>query len=375
MKTHNAGNERIKRTYFRYLREANRQSEASVDAVARSLSRFEAYTRFVDFKVFRIEQAVAFKRHLTQQSSQSTGEPLSAATLYSTLNALKKFFHWLAGQPGFRSHLTFSDSEYFSLPRKESSVATAHRQRPCPTLEQVDHVLRTMPAGTEIEKRDRAVIALAILTGARDSALASFQLKHLDPVEGLLQQDARIVKTKNSKTFTTWYFPVGDFPRQIVSDWVDYLRQKRLWSLDDPLFPATLVGQDESHQFCATGLDRRPWANADPIRKLFKAAFEHAGLPYFHPHSLRKTLALLGEQLCQTPEEFKSWSQNLGHDGVMTTLMSYGTVPPHRQAEILRALGQPRGIVPSDEHRFREIAEQVFRENTPGPTLGRSEQK
>src|SRR5512147_2134420 len=31
------------------------------------------------------------------------------------------------------------------------------------------------------------------------------------------------------------------------------------------------------------------------------------------PHSLRSTLAQFGEQRCQTPEEFKAWSQNLGH--------------------------------------------------------------
>jgi len=44
MRKHNPANERIKREYFIYLREARRQSEASVDAVAAALSRFEVYT-------------------------------------------------------------------------------------------------------------------------------------------------------------------------------------------------------------------------------------------------------------------------------------------------------------------------------------------
>jgi hypothetical protein len=35
-------------------------------------------------------------------------------------------------------------------------------------------------------------------------------------------------------------------------------------------------------------------------------------LPYFNPHSFRKTLALLGGRICKTPEEYKAWSQNLG---------------------------------------------------------------
>ena len=48
----------------------------------------------------------------------------------------------------------------------------------------------------------------------------------------------------------------------------------------------------------------------------------------------------LGEQLCRTPEEFKAWSQNLGHETVMTTFSSYGRVSQSRQAEILRQIAQ-----------------------------------
>src|SRR5262249_61545983 len=72
----------------------------------------------------------------------------------------------------------------------------------------------------------------------------------------------------------------------------------------------------------------------------FKAAFASTGLPYFNPHSFRKTLALLGGQLCQSPEEYKAWSQNLGHDHVLTTFSSYGDVSSYRQAEIIRAFSE-----------------------------------
>ncbi|MGH9346741.1 MAG: hypothetical protein ACRD26_05685 [Vicinamibacterales bacterium] len=72
MTTHNASNERIKRQYFAYLKEAKRQSEATIDAVAESLARFEANTRHRDFKTFRVELAVAFK---TSQPSASRHRP------------------------------------------------------------------------------------------------------------------------------------------------------------------------------------------------------------------------------------------------------------------------------------------------------------
>jgi integrase len=64
-----------------------------------------------------------------------------------------------------------------------------------------------------------------------------------------------------------------------------------------------------------------------------------AGLPYFNPHSFRKTLAIHGEKICQTPEEWKAYSQNFGHSSPMTTFNAYGPVTHHRQVEIMNDLG------------------------------------
>ena len=148
------------------------------------------------------------------------------------------------------------------------------------------------------------------------------------------------MNTKFSKSFTTWFFPVGDDIRAIVEEWVAYLRDQKLWGGDDPLFPATAVVNGTGLKFEASGLSRRHWSNAGPIRAIFRDAFTLAGLTYFNPHSFRKTLAQLGERVCRTPEELKAWSQNLGHEDVMTTLRSYGEVPSSRQAEIIRNLHQ-----------------------------------
>src|SRR5262249_42958631 len=196
MKTHNPQNERIKRAYFTYLIEAKGFSEATLDGVAKALNRFETYTRFRDFKSFHIEQAKGFKASLAEQTSVRTKDRLSKATLYATLSALKRFFVWLAGQPGYKSRISYSDAEYFNLSAKETRIAKAHRDARVPTLEQIRHVIQTMPASTEIECRDRALVALTILTGARDGAIASLKLKHIDIDQGRVDQDARQVKTK-----------------------------------------------------------------------------------------------------------------------------------------------------------------------------------
>lgn len=348
MKKHHPANERIKRQYFRFLKDAKGHSEATVDAAAMALSRFEAYTRHRDFKSFHFEQAIGFKKHLAGQKNQRTGKPLSKATLHATLTQLKRFFQWLAREPGYKSRLHYANAEYFNLSDKETRIATAKREQKFPTLEQVKHVIKSMPAGTEIERRNHALVAFTLLTGARDSAIASMKLKHVDLISCKVDQDAREVKTKFSKTFTTYFFPVGEEIRETVEEWVKFLRDEKLWGNDDPLFPATHVALGPENQFTAAGLARQHWSNATPIRKIFREAFTGAGLPYFNPHSLRDTLVQLGEKICQTPEAFKSWSQNLGHEKPLTTFLSYGNVSSQRQGEIIRGLAKPRAELSAD---------------------------
>ena len=215
-----------------------------------------------------------------------------------------------------------------------------------------------MPTDTEIERRNRALVAFTLLTGARDSAIASMKLKHVDLIVGCVNQDAREVKTKFSKTFNTFFFPVGEEIREIVTEWVSYLRDEKLWGNDDPLFPSTRIEVGPSRQFEAAGLKRAHWSTATPIRKIFRDAFTAAGLPYFNPHSFRNTLVQLGQEVCKTPEQFKAWSQNLGHEKVLTTFLSYGEVGCQRQGEIIRELAKPQNNMPTNAN---EIAEAVFK--------------
>jgi integrase len=363
MTKHSPENERIKRQYFAYLKEAKRHSEPTVDAAAKALHRFEEYTGYRDFKAFHFEQAIAFKRHLAEQNGQQSGEKLSKATLYATLTQLKRFFQWLAWQPGYKSRFQYSDAEYFNLSDKDTRIATARREQRAPTVEQIKHVLQTMPTKTEIERRNHALIAFTLLTGARDSAIASMKLKHVDLTANSVYQDAREVKTKFSKTFNTFFFPVGDEIRRIVAEWVCYLREDKLWGNDDPLFPATHVAPGATHQFEASGLEREHWSSASPIRAVFRDAFQRAGLPYFNPHSFRNTLVRLGEYLCKSPEEFKAWSQNLGHEHVLTTFLSYGEVACQRQEEIIRGLAIPQQAGPSGANEIAEAVFQRFRDS------------
>lgn len=338
----NEENERVKRRYLGYLREAQGCSDATVDAAAAAIDRFAAFLGHRSFKTFHPERATAFERHLAGQTGARTGQLLSQSTLDSTLRALLQFIRWLAGKPGYRSRIKESDANYFSPSRADARAARAKRPRRVPTLDQVHLVLGALPHATPVEKRNRALVALTILTGARDGALRTLRVRHLDLATSRLLQDPREVATKFSKQINTTFFPIGGDAAEIVMHWVAYLTDVQGWEPDDPLFPSTRMTVGQRGGFEVAGIEKRFWSTTKPIRQIFREAFAHVGLPYFHPHSFRHTLAALGTRLCRSPEEFKAWSQNLGHTGVLTTLTSYGEVPEERQAQIIATVANAR---------------------------------
>ena len=342
-------NERLKRAYLDHARHAQRKSETTCDAIAAAIDDFLATNGHKPLASIHIEWLKRFSRDLEDRTNERSGEPLAASTICGRLRAVKSFVTWLADQPGLRSRIRYADADYLNPSNELAAIASAHRARPVPSMEQVAHVLATMPHGTPIERRDRAVVAFTLLTAMRDGAIASLRLRHVDVKRGRVDQDAREVRTKASKTMTTRFFPVGEEPLRIVREWVRELAEDHRFGPSDPLFPVTAIDLDADGRFAASGVKREGWTNADPIRRIFRAAFAAADLPYYSPHSFRSTIARLGERTCRTPEEFKAWSQSLGHEQVMTTFQSYGTVPSERCDELFASIAARDGTNDADE--------------------------
>lgn len=334
---YNPKNERIKHEYFRYLAEADGKSGATIDGIRKAILRFEQLNKLKDFSTYNREQAIAFKNNLAETKAIRSDKPLSLATIFSTLNHLKAFFKWLALQPGYKK-IHIPDINYFSLTDKENRAAKAPQRKRFPTLEQVRQVVRAMPNTDDIAKRDRALVAFTMLTGIRVDALTSLKIRHVDLEQKLVFQDGREVKTKFSKNIHTFLLPIDEEMLQIVVEWMNYLIQEKLFGYDAPLFPKTILKQDENLCFKAAGLVPEHWATTTPIREIFKKAFSAAGLQYYHPHSFRHTLGHLMNTYCKTIEEMHAWSQNLGHDSPITTYTSYGHMEPYRQGEIVKSL-------------------------------------
>jgi integrase len=335
---HHPKNERAKRAYLGYLEEAKGKTRASANDAAAAIADFEAVNNWKDFAAFHIEQARRYKRVLEERAHQKTGKPLSKSTIYSRMMALRAFFAWLAEQPGYKSRIKRTDCDYFQPTANDARIATARRDRPAPDMQTVRRLVQAMPADTDVQKRDRALIAFALLSGARVDAIASLNLGHVDLERRTVFQDARMVRTKNRKTFRSGFFPVGADFELIVADWIKHLKDNLHYGPDDPLFPSTRMAVGPRGGFEVAGLEQRHWDGAAAIRRIFRAALTAHGLPYFNPHLLRKTITRMGQTSGLTQEEEKSWSQNLGHEHLRTTTNSYGQIPEHRQIELMDGL-------------------------------------
>lgn len=245
-----------------------------------------------------------------------------------------------------RRRINTGDIAYLNLTTNDERAAYATRPKSYATVEQYRAALFAMPNGNAVERRDQALLALMLLTGMRDAAVIGLKLTHISIERGQVFQDPRDIKTKFRKAIQTAFYPVGEDIAAIVRDWVRYLMIEKLYGPTDPLFPKTAVRPDENHTFAIQGLSREHWANAAPVRQIFRAAFARIDLPYVKPHSIRDTLTQLAYKRQLNLEQMKAWSQNMGHDSMLTTLCSYGPISPERQAEIIGEMQQsdaPRG--------------------------------
>ena len=332
-------NERMKRGYVHYLEHADGLDQKSTDKVLAAILKFEESTGFKPFKRFHIEQATKFKADLRKARGR-TGKPLSHSTVDGTLAQVRGFIRWLAGQSGYKSRIAYADANYFKNNRKDARIAHTAREKEFPSIEAAAHAFQAMPNGTEFERRDKALFAFFMLTGARVGAVASLRLKHIDLFHGRVHQDAREVNTKFAKTIDTVFFPVDPAYISCFAEWVTYLREVKLFGPQDALFPKPEVGVASGGGFAVLGLSRDTYANGQKLNGIIRSAFAMVQLPEYTPHSFRTTLTKLANEKCQTMEEFKAWSMNLGHESISTTVGSYMPLSRERQAEVIKEISK-----------------------------------
>jgi integrase/recombinase XerD len=335
---YNPLNEALKKQYEDGLLHESYREQRTADAVWKAINLYENYTGRKDFTTFDMEQAKGFKRWLVKQEN-GKGELLSLSTIRSTLKMLRDFFSWLSIHPQYIRKVDGRAAGYLRLSNNAERAGRATKELPVPSMEEIHRVLEAIPHGTEIQKRDRAVIAFMALTGVRDAALISLKMKDIDKTTKEVWQDPKHVKTKNRKAISTFFMPFDPLWQDIVMQWLDYAEQKLGFTPEDPLFPKQAIKSNPATlRFEVTGLSREHWANTSSVIQIFHEAFALAGLPYYNPHSFRKMLAIWALEHC-SQIEFKAISQNIGHENAITTYNPYGKLSDYKRRSVISSIG------------------------------------
>ncbi len=331
-------NEKVKRAYFNYLDGAQGFSKLSIEAIEKALWKYEEYSKEADFGKFNDKAAKGFKEWLAARKGGRSGDGLSLATQYHLLRHLKDFFSWLSGQPGYKSRIDPFDVQYLKLDKKKARMATAAPRQEFPSLEYVQTLCRSITPKTEVDQRDRALIAFTLLTGMRDKATITLPLECFDTEKLLIHQDPdKGVQTKFSKTMTTKIFRFDEELLKYVLDWFRFLKERKLFNNRDPLFPRTKLEQKSETDLCFEGTDVEPvfWSTTQGIRNVFKRWAEAAGMRYYSPHKFRHTATVEAFKHVRTAEELRAISQNFGHENIGTTFSTYGKLADYQVEDII----------------------------------------
>ena len=299
-------------------------SPSTIDQKLAALACFEEATDYIDFDKITVEAVDIFIKFVIQR-------PTRSRTNVATVNSVKTFFQWMVMDERIKGKIARKPINALRLKRKDRTASKARKARSIATIAQIEATVKAMPKTTAIERRNRALIAFTLVSGARDGAIISMRVKHVDLINKRVEQDPNEVDTKAGKQIHTVFFPVGEFFIQEVEDYIDYLKSEQGFTAQDYLFTSTARGRNEIDQFCNVGITKERWAKAQPMRDVFRKAFEAADLPYFNPHSFRKTLMALAYEMELSGEEIKAWSQNLGHAKLDTSVNNYGPVSLDRQ--------------------------------------------
>lgn len=361
MSKYKTKNEKIKRRYFKWLQDAEGYANASIESIEKALWDYEAFSSDDDYANFNEKTAIAFKKWLAEKKLKD-GTTISYSTQYDRLRYLKKFFTWLSGQVGYKSKIDVYDTSYLRLDKKLAKIATAAKVEDYPTLEYVKKLCSSIEIKGEIDLRDRALIAFTLLSGMRDKAIITLPLSCFNPKTYEIKQDpSKGVQTKFSKTIISVLFQFDEELVCYVTDWVKYLKEEKVFGISDPLFPSTKVEQMSATEYIfeVKGVEPTFWRSTSTIRKIFEERAMKANLDYYSPHKFRHTATREATDSCRNAEQIKAVSQNLGHEHVSTTLLTYGRLNSYRVKEVITDLNFKKNNEDQIREQIKKLASQL----------------
>ncbi|MCP9482670.1 tyrosine-type recombinase/integrase [Shimia sp. CNT1-13L.2] len=351
------------RILFEWLKYATKYDGKSTDAHLRAIREFEALLQGKCFGKLKSDDAVCYKQHLIERLALPRAQGgLSKSSVSHRLASLREFVKWLKDQQGYR-RINASLPGYFAVPRKVSAPVSKTTDKLFPTIDEAWNMVEAMPSHQLIQRRDRAIVALAFTAGLRANALISLRRKHVDEQSRTVFQDAREVRAKNGKSYTAKWFPRTDRFEGIVRSWL--LELDRIgFGPEDALFPSKDDLARPSPKDGADHVPVVPMATSDAVARAFSEASKLVGKSYT-PHSARHCLKALGDKMCRTLEERKAWSKNLGHSSEKVTETYYAKMTESQSAELIDRMRSEQKWSDEEKELMLDYLQHLLTRGTP----------
>ena len=332
-KRYNSTNEVMKYNFFIELEQGKGgRDQKTVRGYMNAIHEFEICTNFQDFKKFKQDWSVDFKRHLITKK-----DDISMSYCNNYMSHVRVFFEWLVKQKGY-THIHNKGITLLYLTQNERNEAKATGIQKSYLVHKILSTIRSMPNDTPIQMRDKAFLSLCILTTPRITALMSARMISIEFLEEYNAWAFIQKKTKKRKLITAFFISqycesIQDIVKNVL-EWKEYLISKG-FTQKDPLFPK-IVPSFSKENLPILELKKERIKSTTTARTIFEKAFQNNNLAYINPHSFRHTISKLMKKHSNSANLIPAFHENYGHaKGMAEIISTYGRYYLYEQAELL----------------------------------------
>ena len=341
--TYNAANEAIKYQYLEHIEHTqDGKDPKTIKQFASAICEFELANGFQDFRKYNLDWAITFKDHLNDKRNKQTGQHISKSYLLHYVSHVRNFLLWIQANVKDYAKIKKTDIDYMHVRKNEKSQARATNLPESHSIKDILATIRKMPEETDIERRNKAMVSLLVLTCPRISSLQEARIeriKYLEDYESwVFLQDPRLQVVKGSQNITSFFIGQVDDIIANVTNWKAHLEAKGRKG-KDYLFPKIMPSFNKSGA-PVMEVGRDYIQSQTIIRGIVKQAFEANGLKYIKPHNFRHSLSRhVRKSNCNVTDTLIALAENMGQkNGYSTLVISYAGDPLEERAKIMKAI-------------------------------------
>lgn len=340
---YNADNEVVKYNFLKHLEHTqDGKDQKTVKQFANAIFEFEFANGFKDFRKYNLDWAIAFKDHLNDKRNKQTGQNISKSYLLHYVSHVRQFLFWIQDNVKEYAKIKKTDIDYMHVRRNEKNQARATNLPDSHNITDIIATIRKMPEKTELEKRNKAIISLFVLTTPRISSLQEARLERIKYMEDykswVFEQDPRLQSTKKAQCITSFFIgQVEDLIANVIN-WKNHLETKGRKG-KDYLFPKIMPSFNKSGE-PVMEIGRDYIQSQTIIRGVVKQAFESNRLKYIKPHNFRHSLSRhVRKGDGNVTDTLIALAENMGQkNGYSTLVTSYAGDPLKNRAKLMKAI-------------------------------------